>query len=1229
MSRQRFPALFILIGVVAGTTLSTVFPATVSASDSKISVKVIKGNVGNVIEEQDRLVDQAAVTAQQESIRRLQKLLQKYRNTSHEPVLLAKLAELYQQEGSLRFRIAHGKANQKNAAISLVEYKKTMRESVTSLNSLISRYPDFDDLDMAYFMRAKAYQEIGEKQNAKRDYLTLVQKFPTAPKTVSAYMSLAEFAIEDNRHEEALGYLAHVEKAPDSPQYPFALYKMGWSYYNLKNIPKALSYLERHVAYYHRAPESVKEGDVLSSSDQILRENSLNDMAMFYFEGIERKVSDYSVENALSYFKKQNPGDLLGHMTVRFAKHLRAAGMQDQLNSWKNHLIKNEVARPETIEVVMILFEDEINKRRMDLLGGTAMDFVRICRAAPKVKTFDAYFKAQKMLLDTAEKIQALTIKNKKSDDVKSLTSTLSSLYGAFIDIVNSRDERVPKVHYNLAETLFEIQDYEGATTHYRWVIENWKNQKTFDLKVASIKAISSRYEVLREKKIIPTELKPQALSKSKSDSADPLLEEWVKWIDKHAARYLPDDTFDNFRFEANRALYVQGKYKEAVDRFLTFSENHPESKFAIPSASLVLDTYVAGGDWEKTNEMANRLLEVKAWAKLPFGEKLYAMAADSFYKVAENQHKGGDFKQTLSKSEDCIQQYSKSSRLVDCLLLAGKSAMALGKEEQAEKYFTRLIEDHSSADPAIVALLERAQICEKNYLFEEAASDYRKYLASSAGKKLNEEKSSEIWERVLQLLWYAGASREVLGLVKSIPQCRDSLLELCTRLEAFSYLAKPNSETLKVAIARTIHGKKDQKALWAMVGMKSAELADYRDRILLLKSVAENWDKLDAVSQYALLPELNAAYVHAFSLNRKQIASMAPLKATPRAIKRRIEFIQELEGVATTGMKLPWARLRAELLNEVASLYSEFAESVRNLAPPTGLPEAEKTAYEESMQKVVFPFEEKGSELRRKAFEVASNFGVEDESFERIAIPFFKESPSQAKSLEIDSKLKRAVVFDLELLNRLTKQGAWSRVKAVNVAQMRVTPENKARAIQALWIHHLENKNWPAVAYFLAESQKISERALPKNVITVMKSYTLSAAGARSEAFAELYDERNEFQGAERGALAGSIVALHLSTLGRDKVKKLVQTFEKESSSEILAPMITDRNDAFSIAFAVDWSGAQISEQNRMDLFEEATLASTRAQSNWAKTMVDKFKHERKLASSVRPSGKPKKAGE
>jgi TolA-binding protein len=1128
-----------------GLVITLLFAVPAGAKD--LEVKVSRADA--TAERYERDVDQVALASQQQAIAKLAGLLKKYRGTGQEPVLLSKLAELEQQNASIRFRIAHGLAHHTKKPLNLADYKGAMRRSISTLTELIRKYPRFADIAQAYFLRGKGFEEIEDKAAATRDYLHLVGNYPEAEGVVAAYMSLAGFAIEANDHSRAVTYLGHVEKRPDDPYYPFALYKLGWSHYNLKNIATALSYVERNVDYYR-----ARKG----SSDQALRENAILDAAIFYFEGYERKMPQYAASDALSYFRKLDDGPILGRAILRFAKLLRSHDHEPELVALKDQLLVTEPDRAETLEVALTSFEHQLNRRRFPELVETARDIVRLHGKNPKLESFR---KAQKLLLDTAEQLQALVVRNKGADGVGGLSQTLAAIYDAFTRIVDEADPRIPRVHYNLAETLFEIREYERSAQNYRWIVERgrWTRKKgarsePASVEDASLKAIAARYETLRQKQLIPGELVARAIGEKDGGAAmDPLLSEWVGWVDTHLDR--TGDAIDNFQFESHRALYGAGRIGQAVERMSRFAHAHPSSKLAVPAASLVLDTHLAGQDWETAHETAVDFLEIKAWAGTDFSKRLFSAAADSAYKSIEALYRAKEHRSVLKRAEKFLKKYSSSARLPDCLSLAANAALAAGEKPLALEYFSRLIAEAPRAPVHGDALLARAALHEDHYRFAAAARDYRAYLGG--GRKVSDEGQANAFRRkALVLAWLSSDAEELRSVLGSQAICTDAVSAACSKFEALLRLASRQPRTAEQvgqAVEKARKGPEEIRTVWAALALEDAKDLAYRDRLMLVRQAAAHWEELDNLARFAVLPHLSVSIPRALSLTRLSLREIAPLRARERHITHRVDVIREIENAAAAAMKLPWSRIRALVLNETASLYVDLSRDLRDLAPPKDLPAEELAAYDDMIRKLVLPFEEKGQELRGKAFELASRFAIEDEAFSTVAEPFFRDNPSQAKALRHAITMPKPAQLGLEMLDRYDPAGDWDSVLeelAEKNPEIPNADRDRAAAIRFHWAAAVREGRWQQVAYFLAEA---GERKLVGG-LGLLRAVSFHSAGARGEALAELEEARGSLSESAADGVTLLLIQHYLKSCSREKTKGLVRGLKAVEEDSPLA---------------------------------------------------------------------------
>ena len=467
---------------------------------------------------------------------------------------------------------------------------------------------------------------------------------------------------------------------------------------------------------------------------------------------------------------------------------------------------------------------------------------------------------------------------------------------------------------------------------------------------------------------------------------------------------------------------------------------------------------------------------------------------------------------------------------------MAGHAALTLHDDTRATGYFSRLIKEIPHSEYLAASLAARAALEEKRYDFLAAAIDYRTYLAlPSKQLKIEEGKADELRKKVLALTWLSENADELTNTLKNKTICNESLAEECEKYAALI------SADFNSAFENARNTKGELQFIWATLALDHAKDLAFRDRLLVIRMVTSHWNDADPLLQFAFLPRLSASIPQAFALNRADMATVAPLRADERYIARRVEVIREMENVAAKVMKLPWSRIRAEVLNETAGLYFDLSKGLGTLPAPKNLTPDDLTAYDETIRKLSLPFDEKGQEMRGKAFEIASRFAIEDDSFAKIADPYFSENPSLAKTLRPVDKVKQPLTLALEFLDRLDPSGDWDSLPK---------PEKLADAAQdmrlkTLWAQALDLKRWNQVAFFMQEAQE--KHLIAPGTLGAVKAVSLAAAGARGEALAEIEDIRTDLDPRSRSFAMTTLVQYSLKFCAKDRTKSLLKKIEMD----------------------------------------------------------------------------------
>src|SRR6185295_4241891 len=265
---------------------------------------------------------------------------------------------------------------------------------------------------------------------------------------------------------------------------------------------------------------------------------------------------------------------------------------------------------------------------------------------------------------------------------------------------------------------------------------------------------------------------------------------------------------------------------------------------------------------------------------------------------------------------------------------------------------------------------------------------------------------------------------------------------------------------------------------------------------------VQVDFAQLDWILRYTVLTPLSNSVPEAVRQARRQVRSMAKLKIQKQAIDKRVKLMGELEANANKLLAMPSILIRVSVLNELASMYDDFGSDLKSQAVPEGLGQVEREAYLKSISEITRPFETKRSELRKKAFDLASENAVGDEIFELVSNAYFTENPDVAKELRPSWLPPKSKPLDVTILEKVDPSGEWT----------------KPGTYKAYIFTSIKDKDWPRAAFFMQEIQDRKEAS--EELYSVIKAVALAGAGAQAEALVKLLEASEKMTTIPRTAL-------------------------------------------------------------------------------------------------------------
>ncbi|MGM0577584.1 MAG: tetratricopeptide repeat protein [Myxococcota bacterium] len=975
-------------------------------------------------------------------IRDLEMLVNSDRPYSKKAEALFRLAEAHWQEAKYQYLLAREKYNdawecfdegrcseepeepEEDYSVALDYYRKILRE-----------HPDYRRIDEVYYYLGRAALKGGkarediqlQKEGVKR-LEDLVQKYPKSRFVAQAHLQLAEYFFEtDSLFYAKQNYEKIIHNHANSPMYNYALYKLGWVYFNLVEF-------EKTIATFKKVIETIeKEG---GKGKIEFRAQAMNDLVVAYSE------VDNGWQLARDYFMDKLGEEETYKKLEKMAGLLVAKDRDVAAMELYRHLIDHGSTSPKVVE-----WWDAILEVQRKLGDEEGIEEV--------VNQFTEYFdhegpwytsnKDDEEVVSEADKLVANNLQylanryhrmaqkqEEKRQDSAHAYEKAGHYYAMFLDrFPNHEKSYVNNFYY--AEILYsEMEDYASAAEQYEKVIaKDTKGKYVEDAALGVVYAIESllvdkglkekatrgvQYEAKKEARDLKDEVEriPETplhdLEERYIAAADTyveILSENLK--DPEWRKENPDrgEMIPEIMFIAAQTFYKHGKFPQAVERLMVIFELYPDHRMASVAVNLIIDAYAQAKRWTKIEQWARKLIKARNF-KVKSREELEQMIAIAKTEHARDLTKQRKFDEAVAVQQDIVEEFGRKNEE-----LASKALYNIGViHESARRFpeavaaYEQVIERYPKEDVAVQAQYDIGVLYENQTQFEKAAEAFmkmRQFKDEAEDKAADAtrnaaliyealqqyEKAHDVFER------YVRTFRDADDVAKVAFHAADVLERKGTK-DAYIDAAKAYEQ-----IARRYGRNDDQYELRAYsaagLAWKKADKERYRRKVeRLLDRALRQWNRLtdDEESVEGLAGSTKAYAAHAAlelaEYKYDDYAAME-LKALDRGgdfdidlLKKTLVDKAEALGEAQTAFDRVLAfkdpGMAAAAAFRSGQLLYEFAESLFNAEVPPGLTLEEEDMYRFALEDRAAPIQEKALKAFTLALKQALDKGVYNE---------------------------------------------------------------------------------------------------------------------------------------------------------------------------------------------------------------------------------------------------------
>ena len=791
-------------------------------------------------------------------------------------------------------------------------------EAIQTYQQILETYPEYERNDQVLYQMSRAYDELGQPENAMQVMQRLVTEYPFSKYIDEVQFRRGEFFFIRRKFRDAeSAYSAIIDTGASSSYYELALYKMGWTLYKQEFYEEALhkyvSMLDYRLSIGDDFDQEYAEDDEHRVADTF-RVISLS----FSNLGGPDVVDEYfSLHGSRSY------GDQIYRNLGEF--YLTKLRYNDAASVYKSFIELNPLHRVSphfSMRVVEIYAEGGFpqlvveSKKEFATKYALRAEYWRHFNPdeLPEVLS---YLKTN--LTDLANHYHALYQEESLAEERPAAFSEAQRWYRVFLSSFPG-DPASPPINYQLADLLLEHQDYgEAASEYERTAYDYAPHEQASAAGYAAIYAHRENLNVVTGARRVDVKRETVASSLRFADT----------FPDHEQASVVLGAAADD--------LYDMKDFPLAIASARMLIERYPDAEPSLRRSAWVVVAHssIDIAEYEDAETAYIRVLDLTG-ADDESREAIIDGLAASIYKQGEQAKLLEDYRAAADHFLR-IKDVAPGSEIRTAAEYDAAAALILLQDWSMA---ADTLEDFRSTNPDhelhSEATKQLAFIYREDGQLARSAGEYERIATESEDPELSREAlllAGELYEQANSLESALGV---YLRYVAEFPRPLDIALETRTKV-AGMYEAQGDRALY--------HGE-----LREIVAIDQAAGDERTDRSRYLAAQAAFVLSEQLYQQFA---ELQLLLPFEQSLAEKQ----SRMDVAMGAFEDLVEYeVAEVTAAATF---------------YIAEIYFEFSNALLESERPTGLDAAQMVDYEMVIEEEAFPFEERAIDVHEENFEL------------------------------------------------------------------------------------------------------------------------------------------------------------------------------------------------------------------------------------------------------------------